>query len=181
MLRPYCAFLKQVYFRHQFIPMVELDTVFESLDLRAVSSVLATGNVVFLSVQTAVALQEFIATGLRQYYNFHIDVFVKDITEVQAIIQDNPFEVDRSFYNQTFICREDFAPVLLQEFQRIQPLAQEQAMLHQGKFYWCYAKATRANSEFLKVLIRNSLKHSFTLRTVGTMQKVYACMVPWVH
>lgn len=170
-MQQYCAFLKQVYFRRKFIQMSDLKTFFRGLDFSQVEVILGTGNVMFNTNKTA--LCSFIKDQLSQYYAFNIDVFVKTLEEIKFIIEHNPFVLDKTFYTQTFLCNEGFEQILMQEFQKIKPLEQEQICIQQNRLYWHYLKATRAKGNFLNVLARESLKHNFTLRTIGSLQKIY--------
>lgn len=174
-MNKYCAFLKQVRFRKEFIKMSDIKALFKRIGFNNIESVLATGNIIFTSNnKTKNELHSFIKENLSKYYSFDIDVFIKDIKEIQDILNENPFEIKKEFYIQTFICndKDNFEKVLINEFNKIEPIDKEKAIINSNKLYWYYEKETRANSSFLKLLSKNSLKHDFTIRTIGSMKKV---------
>lgn len=172
-MKKYCIFLKQVSFRKQFIKMIDLKNLFQNMGFENVISVLATGNIIFTSNKTKNELYQIIKKTLCDYYVFAIDIFLKDFDEVKSILTNNPFEIKKGFYIQTFVCEDGFEYIIMNEFKKIEKLPQETAVINKNKFYWTFEKSTRMNSTFLKILSRNSLKHDFTLRTIGCIEKVY--------
>ncbi len=74
------------------IRMVELQKLYESLDLVNVRTYVQSGNVVFDSTEPdASKLAELIESHIEQAFGFQVVVFVRDAEELRRIINSNPF------------------------------------------------------------------------------------------
>ena len=58
------------------------------------------------------------------------------------------------------------------EFLNCVLLDGEKFTINNDVLYWKYLKLTRFTSSILTTSSREALKHNFTLRTVGTLEKV---------
>lgn len=168
----YCVFLKQVSFHKMFIQMNDLKNLFEANDFNDVKTVIRTGNVLFSSEENVDKLYAKIKEILHNYYNYDIDIFIRSIDEIKQLIANNPYEIEKGFYHQVFICDNDFVKTLEREFSKCILLDDEKFTVNNNVLYWKYLKLTRFTSNILKTSSREALKHSFTLRTVGTLKKV---------
>lgn len=168
----YVAFLKQVYFRKKFIKMAELKNFFIDIGFQNVETVFTSGNVIFNSQENFTCLHEFISNELKKHYEYNIDVFLKTENDIKSIIKNNPYELKNNYYIQTFICYNNFEKTLYNEFSKVNLIENEEFQLNNNFLYWTYYKPTRFKSNILKITSRESLKHDFTLRTIGTLKKL---------
>ena len=168
----YCVFLKQVSFHKMFIQMDDLKNLFETNGFNDVKTVIRSGNVLFSSEENVDTLYAKIKEMLHNYYNYDINIFIRNIDEIKQLIANNPYEIEKGFYHQVFICNNDFVKTLEKEFLNCVLLDGEKFIVNNGVLYWKYLKLTRFTSNILKTSSRETLKHNFTLRTVGTLEKV---------
>ena len=168
----YCVFLKQVYFRRKFIKMNDLEELFKEIGFQDAKTILATGNVIFKSEKVEYEIYSIIKENLLKHYSFDIDIFIKSFEGIRDILIKNPFEIRKEFYLQTFICGNNFQEMLIKEFNKIDHLEFEEALVKDKILYWTYKKCNKIDSHFLKLLSKDKLKHNFTIRTIGSIQKI---------
>ena len=168
----YCVFLKQVSFHKMFIQMNDLKNLFEANGFSDVKTVIRSGNVLFSSEENVDKLYAKIKEMLHNYYNYDIDIFIRNIDEIKQLIINYPYKIEKGFYHQVFICNNNFVKTLENAFLDCTLLDGEKFMVNNNVLYWKYLKLTRFTSNILKISSREALKHNFTLRTVGTLGKV---------
>jgi len=79
------------------IRMVELSSLYESLDLVNIKTYVQSGNVVFDSVeQDALKLSQLIEAQIEQTFGYTVPVFVRDTHDFQRVIDSNPFLNERN-------------------------------------------------------------------------------------
>ena len=154
----------------------EVCEVLKSAGLAGVSSVLATGNVIFQSDIPQHVLRRFLEQTLSEYYKDNVNLFVKNADEVSALLSSAPFQDNLDFHIYTFICEPSFEDVLLNEFNSISPSDGEAASINNGLFYWRCRKGATLDSGFSKILGRKNMRDKFTSRNIATMAKVAAKM-----
>ena len=168
----YCVFLKQVSFHKMFIQMDDLKNLFETNGFNDVKTVIRTGNVLFSSEENVDKLYAKIKEMLHNYYNYDIDIFIRNIDELKQLIAHNPYEIGKGFYHKDFICANDFTKTLEREFLNCTLLDGEKFTVDNNVLCWKYLKLARFNSNILKTSSREAWRHNFTLRTVGILEKV---------
>jgi uncharacterized protein (DUF1697 family) len=77
---------------HKKISMVDLKRAFESLGFRNVRTVLASGNVVFEAPGKDRTLADKIAARLEQVFGFPVNVVLRTLKELRAIMDSDPFK-----------------------------------------------------------------------------------------
>jgi uncharacterized protein (DUF1697 family) len=78
---------------NKIIKMQDLKKVFEDLEFKNVKSVLATGNIIFeTSKQTPKTLEDTIEQALENEFKTNISVIIKNIDEINKLINSNPFK-----------------------------------------------------------------------------------------
>lgn len=90
----YIAFLRgiNVSGKHK-VSMPELKQLFESLDCKAVKTLLNSGNVVFESQAKKLSqLEQNLEEKLKEHFGFPIPVLLKKHDEILALIATQPFE-----------------------------------------------------------------------------------------
>lgn len=173
-MEKYCAFLRGVNIGGKTMKMAETCDALKAAGLTNVMSVLATGNLIFVSDKPQSELRGFVEQTLSDYYNDSVSLFVKNVDEVAAVLDSNPFEQNAEQHIYAFICERGFEETLLAEFGKITPSNGENAAVNNGLFYWQCRKGATLDSGFSKILGRKSMKDKFTSRNVGTIAKVLA-------
>ena len=167
-----CAFLRGVNVKGTNMKMAEVCSVFEKAGMKDVSSVLASGNILFSSEQNEIELNEILGRAMSEHFAYEAFRFVKKQNEIETIFRDTPFEPDPEYHIYCFVGVEGVEKALLSEFEKSRKAPGEEARLVAGKFYWKTPKGNTLESEFGKILGRKSLKNSFTSRNLNTVEKV---------
>ena len=175
-MKIYCAFLRGVNIGGKTMKMAEACDALKASGLAGVSSVLATGNLIFRSDKPQGELRGFLERTLSEHYNDCVNLFVKNADEVSALLLSAPFEENADFHIYAFICEPSFEDVLLNEFNNISPSDGEAAKIGNGLFYWRCRKGATLDSGFSKILGRKSMRDKFTSRNIATIAKVAAKM-----
>lgn len=173
-MKVYCTFLRGVNIGGKTMKMAEACQVLKTAGLADVSSLLATGNLLFRSKLPQAELRPFLERVLSEHYADKVSLFVKNLAEVEAILKAVPFKEDADFHTYAFVCEEGFATTLLEEFGKITAAEGEAAQISASHFYWRCRKGATLDSGFSKILGRKSMKNQFTSRNISTMAKVAA-------
>jgi uncharacterized protein (DUF1697 family) len=92
-LTRYVSFLRGINVGGKTVKMDKLKSVFESLGFTDVKTLLASGNVIFLSEETdAKILNKKIEAALHEAWGFDISVTNRTIKYIQELIESNPFK-----------------------------------------------------------------------------------------
>ena len=90
----YCAFLRGVNVNGTAMKMAEVCDVFKKAGMKDVSSVLATGNILFESDETPENLKQKLEKALFEHFLYEAFLFLKTDEEVKQILENSPFEKD---------------------------------------------------------------------------------------
>lgn len=88
----YVALLRGINLGKRQIKMAELKTVFEGLDFSEVSTLLASGNVVFAARETTATLRTRIEAAIQEKYGFTVPVILRSEEEIRALVAGDPFK-----------------------------------------------------------------------------------------
>jgi len=168
----YCAFLRGVNVNGRAMKMAEVCEVFRAAGMERVSSVLATGNILFQSALPAAELRGGLERAMSARYSCGVSMFVKSAEEIKAILEGSPFERNTDLHVYAFISERGFEKTLAEEFAQITPAAREAAAVQDGTFYWQVPKGLTLDAGFSKILGRKELKEEFTSRNLNTIQKI---------
>ncbi|QMU30927.1 DUF1697 domain-containing protein [Adhaeribacter radiodurans] len=96
-MQTYIALLRGINVSGQkMMKMPELLALFQSLNLKNVKTYVQSGNVVFQTEkQGATNLEEQIARAITEKFQFSVPVLVKDQTEWERVLQNNPFIINQ--------------------------------------------------------------------------------------
>ena len=169
----YCAFLRGVNVNGRRMKMADVCDVFSSAGMTDVTSVLASGNIIFRSDRPQADLRSILESEVTSRYDAAISLFVRNSCEIEAILSAPPFTADEELCIYTFICEPMFEAVLLDEFSRVTPAHDEKACVSNGIFYWQCAKGAALDSGFSNILGRRAMRDKFTSRNLGTLAKVH--------
>lgn len=168
----YIAFLRGVNVKGTNMKMKEVCALFEKINLENVSSVLATGNILFSSSKNSDELKIILQKAMTDHFLYEAFLFVKNKEELEKIVINNPFAINADFHTYGFIGVDNIDSTLLDEFEKSKVLEGEQAEIVNNNFYWKVPKGNTLGSEFGKILGSKKLKNSFTSRNLNTLEKV---------
>jgi uncharacterized protein (DUF1697 family) len=92
---------------HKKVKMVELKSLYESLGFNDVKTYIQSGNIIFKTNNKCDSSSELIKKielTIKEVYGFEVHVFIRSISELERIINNNPFiELDTSKLHITFL------------------------------------------------------------------------------
>ncbi|KAA0130071.1 DUF1697 domain-containing protein [Chryseobacterium sp. SN22] len=168
----YCAFLRGVNVKGTNMKMAEVCQVFKVAGMVEVSSVLASGNIIFSSDQNADALKKILEEAMSKHFSYQAFLFVRLHEEVQTYLDNNPFEKNEDLHSYIFVGDNRVEKILMQEFENASKAERETARIVDDTFYWQVPKGNTLDSGFGKILGKKSLKDQFTSRNVNTFEKI---------
>lgn len=168
----FCAFLRGVNVKGTAMKMAEVCSVFEKQEMEKVSSVLASGNILFSSGKKADDLRKILEKAMAEHFIYEAFLFVKDRAEVEAVFNNSPFEAHPDFHIYGFVGVDGIEKILMEEFEKAGKADGEEGRIVGDHFYWRVPKGITLDSEFGKILGRKKLKDSLTSRNLNTFEKV---------
>lgn len=168
----YCAFLRGVNVKGTNMKMVEVCQVFKDTGMENVSSILASGNIIFSSDKNAEDLKGILEKAMSDYFNYEAFLFVKNQKETELFWNENPFEKNEAFHTYAFVGNENIENVLMKEFESASKTENEKGEIVNNIFYWQIPKGNTLDSSFGKILGKKSLKDQFTSRNINTFEKI---------
>ena len=92
---------------HKKVKMVELKRLYDSLGFNDVKTYIQSGNIIFKTNNKSISSSELIKKielTIKEAYGFEVQVFIRTISELEKIINDNTFiELDTSKLHVTFL------------------------------------------------------------------------------
>lgn len=169
----YCACLRGVNVKGTNMKMAEVCAVFQNAGMRNLSSVLASGNILFSSEREKDELKSLLEKAMSEHFNYEAFLFIKDKNEVKNILMNNPFSADADFHIYGFVGIDGIEKRLMEVFEKFGQATGEEAKIVADNFYWKVPKGNTLASEFGKVLGNKKLKDSFTSRNINTFEKIF--------
>lgn len=152
--------------------MAEVCQVFKDTGMKDVSSILASGNIVFSSDKNVEELKTILEKAMSDHFSYEAFLFVKTQEEIEVFWNSIPFEKNESLHIYSFVGIPGVEKVLMEEFQKATQVENEKAAIVNDIFYWQVPKGNTLDSTFGKVLGKKSLKDQFTSRNVNTFEKI---------
>ncbi|MNK31565.1 hypothetical protein D3C87_500020 [compost metagenome] len=171
-MKNFCAFLRGVNVKGTNMKMADVCKVFSDAGMQNVSSVLASGNILFQSEKDVIDLKEILEKAMSAYFNYDAFLFIRNENEINEILANNPFPAVENFHNYIFLGSEKVEETLLEEFEKAAKEDGEKGKIINNIFYWQVPKGQTLNSTFGKILGKKSLKDKMTSRNVNTFEKV---------
>ncbi len=168
----YCAFLRGINVKGTNMKMAEVCRVFKDAGMDEVSSVLASGNIIFSSDQNADALKKILEEAMSGHFSYEAFLFVRSQEEVQTCLRNNPFEKNENLHSYIFVGNRGIEEILMKEFENASKAENEAAKIIDDTFYWQVPKGNTLDSDFGKILGRKNLKDQFTSRNLNTFEKI---------
>ncbi|MGL4304784.1 MAG: DUF1697 domain-containing protein [Mycobacteriaceae bacterium] len=171
----YVAFLRGINVGSINIKMAELSQVFSDLGFSEVKTILATGNVLFDSAQSDVAvLKAGIETQLRNTFGYQAWVIVHERSSVSPIVENYPFEAESTEYQPYVILTAD-AEIKNELLKLGTELDTQIEIIADGELdviYWQVRRGMTTQSVFGKHLAKTRYKAFSTTRNLRTMEKL---------
>ncbi|AZA83780.1 hypothetical protein C1637_13925 [Chryseobacterium lactis] len=168
----YCAFLRGVNVKGTNMKMADVCQVFKDAGMTEVSSILASGNIIFSSDKNAENLKLILEKAMSDHFSYEAFLFIKSKEETQTFWNSIPFERNDHHHIYAFVGVQGVEKVLMAEFQKAAQAENEKAEIVDDIFYWQVPKGNTLDSAFGKVLGKKSLKDQLTSRNVNTFEKV---------
>ena len=168
----YCAFLRGVNVKGTNMKMADVCQVFKDAGMKEVSSILASGNIVFSSDKSVDDLKKTLEKAMSEYFSYEAFLFVKSQQETEVFWNSIPFEKNENLHIYAFVGMPGVENTLMEEFQKATQTEDEKAEIVNDIFYWQVSKGKTLDSTFGKVLGKKSLKDQFTSRNTNTFEKI---------
>lgn len=173
----YCAFLRGVNVNGTSMKMADVCQVFSDAGMMNVSSVLASGNILFESDDDFSVLKEILEKAMSDYFNYEAFLFLKTEEEVSEIFNENPFPKNENLHVYSFVGINDVENLLSEEFANSKKAEFEDAKIVNGNFYWQVPRGNTLDSTFGKILGKKILKDKITSRNINTFEKILNKMI----
>ncbi len=168
----YCAFLRGVNVNGTSMKMAEVMNVFTDAGMKEVSSVLASGNILFSSDKKPSELKNILEKSMSEYFDYEAFLFLKNENEISEIVNNNPFNKAEDLHIYVFVGIEDVETLLMEEFSKSDKAENEKAEIVADTFYWQIQKGNTLGSTFGKVLGKKKLKDKITSRNINTFERI---------
>lgn len=152
--------------------MAAVCQVFKEAGMLDVSSILASGNIVFSSDKKADDLKEILEKAMSDHFSYEAFLFIKSQEETEIFWNSIPFEKNDDLHIYGFVGNPGVETVLMGEFEAASKTNNENAEIINNLFYWQVPKGNTLDSSFGKVLGKKSLKDQFTSRNINTFEKI---------
>lgn len=168
----YCAFLRGVNVKGTNMKMIDVCYVFENAGMHKVSSVLASGNIIFSSDISTDDLKPTLEKAMSSHFKYEASLFILNKMQIARLLEKTPYNQSDNLHTYIFIGNKGVEEILWQEFQRSLKTENEKGKVANGTFYWQVPKGNTLDSDFGKILGNRSLKDQFTSRNINTMHKI---------
>ncbi len=146
--------------------------VFTDAGMKQVSSVLASGNILFSSNKKPSELKNILEKSMSEYFDYEAFLFLKNENEISEIVNNNPFNKAEDLHIYAFVGIEDVETLLMEEFSKSDKTENEKAEIVADTFYWQIQKGNTLGSTFGKVLGKKKLKYKITSRNINTFERI---------
>ena len=172
----YIAFLRAINIGGHVVTMAELKKIFESMGLRSVETFIASGNVIFEAPkQSATALEDKIAAGLKKKLGYEVATFVRTQEEIAAIAGHEPFSSEAMA--RTTVVNVAFTNVDLGEEHRgkLETFCSELSdfVAHGKEIYW-RCNVGQSDSGFQTQKFEKIMGVAATWRNMNTVRRLTA-------
>lgn len=168
----YCAFLRGVNVKGTNMKMADVCQVFKDTGMEDISSILASGNIVFSSDKKADDLKKTLEKAMSEHFSYEAFLFIKSQEEIESFWNSNPFEKNENLHIYTFVGSPEVENILMKEFENAAKTEDEKGEIVNNIFYWQVPKGNTLDSTFGKILGKKSLKDQFTSRNINTFEKI---------
>lgn len=174
-MKPYVILLRGVNVGGRTVKSAELKNCFIKAGFKNVQTVIATGNVIIESNDSAAKLKPEVENILENYFNFPIKVCLVDEKQLYKIIKNYPFENSAEFHRYAVLVE----PGMEKELASLgKDLNEKVEAVQPGNMvvYWRVVKGNTLHSTFGESMSKYASKHFSTNRNVNTLEKIAAKM-----
>jgi uncharacterized protein (DUF1697 family) len=154
------------------IDMADLKKLFEKLKYRNVTTILNTGNVLFETEDSNLSrITEALEAGLTKQFKYPARVIVYDISNVEKVIQQYPFDSNEAeSQHYVVFLSSDIGKELAKAVELDRKL--EEVVVGDGVVYWKVLKGNTLKSKFGMLIAKAKYKDHNTVRNINTLRKV---------
>ena len=167
----YVAFLRAINVGGHTVKMDRLRALFAELELGAVETFIASGNVIFEAAGKEGELEERIERHLKQALGYEVTTFLRTPAELAAVVAHEPFPGAAEVYAiyVGFLKAKPDA----ERLQAVQALSSEvnQLAVHGRELYWLSRMRTGDNP-ITGARLEKALGGPATLRNITTVRKL---------
>lgn len=170
----FVAFLRAINVGGRVVKMAELIRIFEQLQLRDVTTFIASGNVIFTSAKSPVPLQLQIEAGLQRSLGYPVSTMLRSVGEVAGVAAYEPFPPTEMAVAAVYVgfMRERPAAAAVTRALALQT-AIDGLHVRGGEIYWL-ARKNMAASTITGAAIEKALQTPVTFRNVNTVRRLAA-------
>jgi len=170
----YCAFLRGVNINGRTLRMAEVCDAFRQAGVTDVSSILASGNICFGSLEKRPDLRARLQKALLDRFGMDVPLVIASAADVRQTVADAPWPAEAGVQRYAFFTEPGAAEQLWQAWQDVTPADGETASLVDGRFYWRCLKGRTLDSGFSKAMGDKRFREISTSRNLNTVEKVAA-------
>ncbi len=170
----YIAFLRAINVGGHVVKMELLTKLLTELELKKVTSVLASGNLVFESrIKNASQLEKKMASHLLKQLGYEVETFIRTVDECRELLTALPFLKvgdDKSRTNYIALLKTDLTKA---QEMTLESLISPTDDLKKGprSIYWL-SKKNLGESKMGNSLLEKKLNLKTTIRNANTLEKI---------
>lgn len=170
----YVAFLRAINVGGRVVRMSELKKVFEQLDLDAVSTFIASGNVIFSSPKAVNALHAEVEAALQKALGYPVVTMLRHTGDVVRVAEYTPFAPDELSRASLYVgfMRAKAGPAGVKKALALQTEI-DALHVHGREIYWL-ARKNIAESTITGAAIEKALQTPVTFRNINTVRRLAA-------
>lgn len=171
---PHIAFLRGINVGGHTLKMDRLRALFVEAGMDQVTTVIASGNVIFDSPLSPDELEPLLAAHLHRALGYAVDTFVRTPDEVRASATHPPFGVDELTEGTLYICYLPAPPPpeCADVISRLST-AEHELRVHGRELYWL-ARSSIARADVDQRALSRALGGSMTMRNLNTVRRILA-------
>jgi uncharacterized protein (DUF1697 family) len=152
------------------VPMADLRELISELGYEDVRTVLQSGNVVFTGAKAKA--RETLETGLEERYGFKVDVVLRTMAELRAVVDEEPFGDEVDNLTRYFVVFLPSAPNAnaVETLKKTNFAPDEFKAGGRELYAWC--PEGMQNSALMRALGRPGLAETATVRNMSTVKKL---------
>lgn len=170
----FVAFLRAINVGGRIVKMAELRKVFESLRLDDVSTLIASGNVIFTASGAPAALEKEIEAGLQRALKYPVTSMVRTLSEIAAVVAHRPFSAAASDGASLYVgfMKTATTPTAVKKTLAMQTEVDE-LRVHGREVYWL-ARQNISEATITMAGVEKALQTPVTFRNINTVRRLAA-------
>lgn len=172
----YVALLRGINVNGRTIKMAELRAAIEELDVAEVTTILATGNVLFTSSGAKTAVKKSVEKKLTDTFGYTAHVVLLTAAELKKIVADCPFAGTAETHSYIMVSSDPKA--LREVVAAAGELDDSLESVQRGSkaLYWKVRKGSSTDTPFAKLTAKPKYVSVLTNRNRNTMEKILAAV-----